>query len=48
MFGSHMMGVSHMPNWRQMLTICAMSLKKALTAVVKKVSARIKTDSAKL
>ena len=46
--GAHMMGTSHMPNWRQMLTICDISRKKTCTAEVTSVNARIKTESAAL
>ena len=42
-----MIGVSHMPNCRQMLTICAISLKNTWIALVRYVSARAYMDVAK-
>ena len=44
----YMIGVIQIPNWIQMETICAMSLKNTLTAEVKNPIPRASMDAAKV
>ena len=43
----YMMGVIQIPNWRQILTICAISLKNTLTALVKNPIPRASSEAAR-